>query len=417
MPHDSCENRGMDELRWPTYKTRSITLDRPLDSTTRGSAYVVDSEGREYLDCVGGIGCAPLGHGDPRWVEAISNQLAKIAAAANSYRTAPQRAYARALLDRVPMADARVFLCSTGTESTEAAIKLAVKSTGRDVIIAFERAFHGRSLGALSLTANPGYRRPYVRCLAEPEGAGAFADMKVARAPFGDLDAVRALCERYKGRVAAIFLEPIQGEAGIFPASKEFLLGLRELCDSQGALLGIDEIQSGCGRTGHFTAWETIVGDAAEPDILWMAKALGGGFPVAACVARTEVAQAMQPGTHGTTFGGNPVACAAGLATLRIIEEDGLMAKAGAQRAILEELAAAQPLSAPFEIRGVGAMLGVGIGAPDEKLAAPLGARMPELGVLVTVCGGHTVRSLLPFFAGREELAKFWATIIQALEA
>lgn len=406
----------MDELRWPTYKTRSITLDRPLDSKTRGSAYVVDTEGREYLDCVGGIGCAPLGHGDPRWVEAISGQLSKISAAANSYQTAPQRAFAGALLERMPISDARVFLCSTGTESTEAAIKLAVKSTGRDVIIAFERAFHGRSLGALSLTATPAYRQPYVHCLGE-EGEAGFAEMKVVRAPFGDLDAVRELCEKYQGKIAAIFLEPIQGEAGIFPATKEFLLGLRGLCDTHGALLGIDEIQSGCGRTGHFTAWETIVGDAAEPDIIWMAKALGGGFPVAACIARTGIAQAMQPGTHGTTFGGNPVACAAGLATLNIIEEDGLMQKAAAQRAILDELADAQPLSVPFEIRGIGAMLGVGIGAPADKLAAPLGTKMPELGVLVTVCGGHTVRSLLPFFAGRDELAKFWTTIKQALEA
>jgi acetylornithine/N-succinyldiaminopimelate aminotransferase len=407
----------MDALRWPTYKTRSIVLDRPLESTTRGSAYVVDTEGRTYLDCVGGIGCAPLGHGDPRWVEAISTQLSKVAAAANSYQTAPQRAFAAALLERMPIADARVFLCSTGTESTEAAIKLAVKATGRDIILSFERAFHGRSLGALALTANPAYRQPYVRCLEEDGAADAFAQMKVARVPFGDLEAARELCERYRGRIAAVFLEPIQGEAGIFPATKEFLLGLRALCDSHGALLGIDEIQSGCGRTGHFTAWETIVGDAAEPDIIWMAKALGGGFPVAACIARTQIAQAMQPGTHGTTFGGNPVACAAGLATLTIIEQDGLMSKAAAQRGILEEIAATDPLPVPFEIRGVGAMLGVGLGAPEDKIAAPLGSRMPELGVLVTVCGGHTVRSLLPFFAGREELTKFWSTLKQALEA
>ena len=254
-------------------------------------------------------------------------------------------------------------------------------------------------------------------CLEEDGAADAFAQMKVARVPFGDLEAARELCERYRGRIAAVFLEPIQGEAGIFPATKEFLLGLRALCDSHGALLGIDEIQSGCGRTGHFTAWETIVGDAAEPDIIWMAKALGGGFPVAACIARTQIAQAMQPGTHGTTFGGNPVACAAGLATLTIIEQDGLMSKAAAQRGILEEIAATDPLPVPFEIRGVGAMLGVGLGAPEDKIAAPLGSRMPELGVLVTVCGGHTVRSLLPFFAGREELTKFWSTLKQALEA
>lgn len=404
----------MDDLRWPTYKTRSITLDHPVPAPGRGSAYVVDTDGRTYLDCVGGIGCAPLGHADPRWVEAISRQLGRVSAAANSYRTAPQQAFAAALLERMPIENARVFFCSTGTESTEASIKLALKATGRDVIIAFDRAFHGRSLGALSLTANPAYRDPFVRTL-DDEGEG-FAALKVVRAPYGDLDAVRGLLESYRDRVAAIFLEPIQGEGGIFPATRAFLLGLRELCDQHGALLGIDEIQSGCGRTGHYTAWETLVGRDVEPDIIWMAKALGGGYPVAAAIAREDVAAAMQPGTHGTTFGGNPVACAAGLATLEIIEADGLYEKAAAQLPTLQALADARPLPVPFEIRGVGAMIGVGIGDPAAKLAAPLGARMPELGVLVTVCGGHTVRSLLPFFAGEEELGVFWSTLHRALD-
>ena len=406
----------MDDLRWPTYKTRAITLDVPGPATHGGgSAYVIDTDGTQYLDCVGGIGCAPLGHGDPRWADAIATQLRKVSAAANSYRTGPQQAFTRALLDRMPIRDARAFLCSTGTESTEAGIKLALKATGRDVIIAFERAFHGRSLGALGLTANPAYRAPFVQC--EGDTHDGFARLKVARAPYGDLAAVEALMQQYQGRVAAIFLEPIQGEAGIFPATREFLLGLRALCDTHGTLLGIDEIQSGCGRTGHFTAWETLVGTDVEPDMLWMAKALGGGYPLAACVARTDIAAAMQPGTHGTTYGGNPVACAAGLATMEIIDADGLMASAAAQRATLERIAAARPLPVPFEIRGVGAMLGVGVGAPEDKRAAPLGTAMPERGVLVTVCGGHTVRSLLPFFAGETELQIFWDTLHDALSA
>lgn len=405
----------MEDLRWPTYKTRDTVLEAAVPAEGRGSVRVRDADGREYLDCVGGIGCAPLGHAHPGWVDAIARQLGTLASASNSYRTGPQQQLAQRLIDLFPISDARSFLCTTGTESTEAGIKLAVKATGRDVIIAFERAFHGRSLGALSLTANPNYRQPFINCLGEGH-EDRFADMKVVRAPFGDANAVDALMRKHEGRVAAVFIEPIQGEAGVFPATKEFLLQLRQLCDEHGALLGIDEIQSGCGRTGHFTAWESIVGDAAEPDLLWIAKAFGGGFPVAACIARRSLAEAMQPGSHGTTYGGNPVACAAALATLRIIEEEGLLEKAAAQLPTLRAIAEADPIPEVTEIRGLGAMIGVQIGAPEDQRAAPLGQAMPDEGVLVTVCGGHTVRSLLPYHAGEAELREFWAALRKSLE-
>lgn len=406
----------MEDLRWPTYKTRDTVLETALTGEGRGAVRVRDADGREYLDCVGGIGCAPLGHAHPGWIDAITAQLGKIASASNSYRTGPQQQLAQRLIDLFPISDARSFLCTTGTESTEAGIKVALKSTGRDVIIAFERAFHGRSLGALSLTANPAYRQPYVDCLGEGND-GTFARMNVVRAPFGDADAVAALLERYAGRVAGIFVEPIQGEAGVYPASREFLLALREMCDQSGALLGIDEIQSGCGRTGHFSAWESIVGDAAEPDLLWIAKAMGGGFPVAACVAKRSVAEAMQPGTHGTTYGGNPVACAAALATFRIIEEEGLLVRAAAQLPTLRAIANENPIPEVTDIRGLGAMIGVQIGAPEDQRAVPLGSAMPDHGVLVTVCGGHTVRSLLPYHAGEAELREFWDALRAALVA
>ena len=289
---------------------------------------------------------------------------------ANSFHTIPQQALAAALIERFGPPNAKVFFANTGTEATEAAIKLALRATGKRVIVAFERAFHGRSIGGLSLTANPAYRDPYIRCLGE-EGPERFAEISVIRAPFNDLAALEKIFAEQGSEIAAVFLEPIQGEAGIFPASREFLLGVHALCQQHGALVGADEIQTGTGRTGKWSAWQAIVGDEGpRPDILWLAKALGGGFPVAACIASNALAEHMTRGSHGTTFGGNPVACAAALATIDIIEKEGLLEKAGAQLSLLQEIAKKDPLDAVTEIRGMGAMLGIQIGQREDKAAA-----------------------------------------------
>lgn len=384
-----------------------------------GSVHVRAADGTEYLDAIGGIGCAPLGHAHPLWVAAIHRQLGRLAASANSFHTAPQQQLAARLIDLFPIPDARVFFGTTGTEATEAAIKLAVRATGRNRIIAFERAFHGRTLGALSLTANPAYRAPYISCPGEQVDAPAFVHSRVTRLPFGDLDAVARAFAEHGSEVAAVIVEPIQGEGGVYPATREFLLGLRKLCTDNGALLGADEIQTGVGRTGNWAAWTTIVGDdpADQPDILWLAKALGGGFPVAACLARASCAEAMTRGTHGTTFGGNPLACSAGLATLRIIEEEGLLARAAAQLPTLQKIAEQRPIARVTEIRGAGAMLGIQIDQPKDKSAGAIGTRlMHEHHILVTVCGGHTVRLLFPYGAGEAELRQVWDALATCLE-
>ncbi|MBA3548028.1 MAG: aspartate aminotransferase family protein [Nannocystis sp.] len=415
----------MHDLRWPTYALRDVTLDR-AEQHEHGALRVLDSEGRSYLDAVNGVGCAPLGHGHPRWVAALTAQMQRLVAAANSFTTAPQQVLAQQLAERFPVTDARSFFGSSGTEATEAAIKLALRATGRNIIVAFERAFHGRTLGALSLTANTAYRHPYVRCLGESTPEHPFATAQVLRLPWGDLEAVRAAFASQGPDIAAVFVEPVQGEAGVYPAAREFLVGLHDLCREHGALLGADEIQSGSGRTGAWSAWTRIVGDdpAHRPDLMWLAKALGGGLPIGVCLARADLAQAMGKGTHGTTFGGNPLACAAALATFAIIESEGLLAAAAAQLPTLQALAAAQPSPRVHEVRGLGAMIGIqlrpaagAVGSPGEQIGAVVGDRlMRDHGILVTVCGGHTIRLLLPFRAGEAELREVWQAVSRAAE-
>lgn len=406
----------MADLRWPTYPSRGVTLDAVVVRDGRGSCEVRDSEGKVYLDAIGGIGCIPIGHAHPAWVSAISEQLGTLAACANSFHTRPQLALSKLLCESFPITDARVFFSNTGTEATESAIKLALRATGRDTIVCFDGAFHGRTLAALSLTANPNYREPYLGC-DEDEAAARFARFKVIRLPYNDLAALESTFAEQGSSIAGVFMEPIQGEGGIFPATREFLHGARELCTKHGALLGMDEIQSGVGRTGDWSAWTTLAGSEIEPDIMWLAKALGGGFPIGACLTRAELAEKMTRGSHGTTFGGNAVACAAGLATMRIIEAEGLRKSAAAQIDIVRALAEKHPISAVTEIRGVGAMIGIQIGERGEGRAGPVGKEMMARGVLVTVPGAHTIRLLLPYFAGEAELGQIWETLAQSVEA
>lgn len=408
----------MQDRRWPTYSPRDLVLDAavPPDDGGKGSIYIKDAEGNVFLDAMCGIGCLPLGHGHPDLADAVREQMLRLTAAAGTLWTRPQQELVGQIVDRTTIPDARVFLGNTGTEVNEAAIKLVLRATGRDVIIGFERAFHGRTLGSISLTANAKYRKPYVSCLEEPEGS--FARINVVRATFGDLDSVEALLRKYEGRVAAVFLEPIQGEAGIYPATVEFLTGLRELCTRHGALLGTDEIQCGVGRTGKFSAWERIVGrdPALTPDVEWYAKALGGGYPIGVCVARADLAAHMVVGSHGSTFGGNPVACVAGLTTLRIMDEEGLMESAGAQLETLQGIAAADPHPRVEQIRGLGSMIGIEINGEGDSPAAPLGPLFNDERILATVCSGKTVRWLLPYRAGKAVLTDAWGRLRRALD-
>lgn len=406
------------DLRWPTYPGRGLMLDAAVfdDADQPGALRVRDVDGKVYLDGVTGVGCGVLGHGHRAWADAIHRQLEKLTSVANTFYTMPQQQLATRLADLFPLSGGtRAFFANSGTEATEAAIKLALRATKRDVIVAFDRAFHGRTLGSIALTGNTAYRTPYVSCIGEPDDR--FARMNVLRLPFEDAAALEQAFVEYGKRIAAVFVEPVQGEGGVWPASKSFLLKIRELCDRHGALVGADEVQSGCGRTGRWSAWETIVGDEAKPDIVWLAKALGGGFPIGACLTTAALAEHMGSGTHGSTFGGNPVACVAALATLRLIEDEGLLAKAGAQTPTLRAIAAADPIAEVLEIRGLGSMIGVQVGAVEAQRAKPLGSAMIAEGVLTTTPGNHTVRLLLAYAAGERELLEFWAALRRAIAA
>ncbi|WP_372595247.1 acetylornithine transaminase [Actinotalea sp.] len=334
------------------------TFGTPRRVLVRGDGvYVWDADGRRYLDLLGGIAVNTLGHGHPTLTAAISAQLGTLGHVSNFFATPTQIALAERLLHLAEAPEgSRVFFANSGTEANEAAFKL-LRRTGRPRILAMEGAFHGRSMGALALTHKPAYRAPF-----EPLPGG------VEFLPFGDLAALEAAMG---DDVAGIVLEVLQGEAGVRPLPPGYLAAARRLADSHGALLVIDEVQTGIGRTGAWFAWQhPDLGAGVRPDVVTMAKGLGGGFPIGALLASGAAATLLGPGQHGTTFGGNPVAAAAALATLGVLDRDQVLphvARLG--RRLVEELSACPLVT---EVRGSGLLLAV-------ELVAPVAARVADL--------------------------------------
>ena len=316
----------------------------------------------------------------------MAGQAATLAHVSNFFATGPQVVLAERLLDLAHApAGSRVFLCNTGTEANEAALKMARK-TGRRVVVALEGGFHGRTVGALAVTHKPAIREPF-----GPFGA------EVRFVVPGD---VGALERAMTGEVAALILEPIQGEAGVRPLSDEFLAAARRLCDEHGALLIMDEVQTGIGRTG---AWFAHQGRGVTPDILTLAKGLGGGFPIGAVVAFGEkVATLLVAGDHGSTFGGNPLACAAALSTLDIIDAEGLLENAKSVGEHIREAALAIPGVA--DVRGEGLMLGIALEAP---VAAAAVAAAREAGFIINAPGPDTIRLVPPLVLTASEADTF----------
>ncbi len=325
------------------------TFGPPKLVLTRGQgAHVWDENGTEYVDLLGGIAVNALGHGHPAMLAAVTQQLGTLGHISNFFASEPQIQLAERLLSLLapgvaPGEAGRVFFTNSGAEANEAAFKMT-RRTGRTHVVVAEGGFHGRTMGALALTSKEAYRAPFEPLPGE-----------VTFVPFGDTAALAAAVD---DRTAAVLLEPIQGEAGVIVAPDGYLQAAREITDAAGALLWLDEVQSGVGRTGDWFAFQR---HGVRPDIVTLAKGLGGGFPIGAAVGLGRAATLLEPGNHGTTFGGNPVACAAGLAVLDTIEGEGLLAHVRDAGERLRAGLAKDPRVT--EVRGEGLLIGLDLAA------------------------------------------------------
>jgi acetylornithine/succinyldiaminopimelate/putrescine aminotransferase len=341
----------------------------------RGSR-VVDVAGREYVDLTAGWGVCAIGHCHPRLTAAIAEQAGRLMQTTNLFYTLPQLDLCDRLRAIAPAELTRAFFTSSGTEAMEGVIKLAHRATDRTEFVSTTKSFHGRTIGALSIIGQDKHRSPYQRILPE----GTFV-------PFGDLDAAaRAIGPNTAGFV----IEPVQGEGGVNVAPPGYLAGLRELTRKAGALLVFDEIQTGLGRTGK---WLALEHDGVVPDVIALGKHLGGGFPVAAFLCTEDVAKTVALGDHGGTYAGNPLACAAANATIAVIEEEGLVARAAALGPrVMERLArfAAEHPKRAANVRGRGLLIGMDL--LDAEAAATLSRRAIDADVLVNVTAGTVLR-------------------------
>jgi acetylornithine and succinylornithine aminotransferases len=377
------------------------SLGTPLRVFVRGEgSYVWDADGNRYLDLLAGIAVNALGHAHPQVLGAISAQLSTLGQVSNYFATPTQIGLAERLAAIVtandPHRPARVFLCNSGTEANEAGFKLA-RLTGRPRIIAMEGAFHGRTMGALAITANPAYRQPF-----EPLPGG------VTFVPYGDVDALAAELD---DTVAAVVIEPIQGENGVVDPGPAFLAQARRLTEATGTLLWLDEIQTGIGRCGE---WLASAESGICADIVTLAKGLGNGFPIGACVATGAASELFGPGAHGSTFGGNPVAAAAGLAVLSIIERDGLLkhVRTVGDRLADGILALRHPLIAG--VRGRGLLRGIVL---TEPVAAAVAAAALDGGFVINAPRPGVLRIAPPLNITADQLDSFVAALPGFLDA
>ncbi|MEW2359693.1 acetylornithine transaminase [Spirillospora sp. NPDC029432] len=373
----------------------------PLALARGEGSRVWDVDGNAYLDLIAGIAVSSLGHGHPALVEAVTAQVAGIAHTSNLFLHEPEVRLAEKLRELLD-ADARVFLANSGTEANEAALKLAIKygkSSGRSYFVATENGFHGRSMGALALTGKDSIREPF----------GPFA-LDVRFVPYGDADALKAAVT---GDCAAVFLEPTQGEAGVVPPPDGYFAAAREICDATGALLVADEIQSAVGRTGTWFAFRHELADAT-PDILTLAKGLGGGLPIGACVAFGEHGAIFAKGDHGSTFGGNPVSAAAALAVIGTIERDGLLDRV---TDVGERLAAGITATRHQLLKGV---RGRGLWRAlvlDGPRAAAVEAAARDAGFLVNAVQPDAIRLAPPLILTPEQAGSFTGALPAILDA
>ncbi|WP_406633952.1 acetylornithine transaminase [Amycolatopsis sp. WGS_07] len=373
------------------YGTPGLTL-------VRGEgARVWDADGAEYVDLVGGIAVNALGHAHPEVVRAVTEQISKLGHTSNLYVNPVAVELAETLLDVAGLSgQGKVLFVNSGAEANEAALKIT-RLTGRSKVVAAEGAFHGRTMGALSLTGQPSKREAF-----EPLVPG------VTHVPYGDVEALRAAVD---GETAAVFLEPVLGEAGVIPAPDGYLQAAREITKAAGALLVLDEVQTGIGRLGTWFGFQQA---GVVPDVITLAKGLGGGLPLGAVIGVGAAGDLLKPGQHGTTFGGNPVCCAAGLAVLRTIVRDDLLDHVSA---LGKDIAAGvEALGHPLVsgVRGSGLLLGIGL---REPVSAAVAKAAQDAGYLVNPVAPDTVRLAPPLVLDGQQAHGFLAALPGALDS
>ncbi|MGV9667727.1 acetylornithine transaminase [Nocardia niigatensis] len=369
----------------------------PKVALVRGAGAVVyDADGKRYIDFLGGIAVNSLGHAHPAILNAVTQQLGTLGHVSNLYASEPVIELAERLLAHFGDGHGRAFFCNSGTEANEAAFKMA-RLTGRKKIIACEEAFHGRTMGALALTGQPSKREPF-----EPMPPG------VIHVPYGDALALAAAVDE---DTAAVFLEPIMGESGVVVPPADYLAKARAITKEQGALLILDEVQTGIGRTGAFYAHQAA---GIVPDVITLAKGLGGGLPIGAVLAQGPAAELLQPGMHGTTFGGNPVCAAAALAVLRTIDEEGLLSHVETVGKILVD--GIEHLGHPLidHVRGAGLLIGIQLTA-DASAEVELAAR--EAGYLLNPAKPNVIRLAPPLVLTETQAENFLSDLPGILDA
>ncbi|MGV0786457.1 acetylornithine transaminase [Mycolicibacterium sp. XJ2] len=383
--------------RWQTVMMNNYGTP-PLALSSGDGAVVTDVDGKTYVDLLGGIAVNILGHRHPAVIEAVTAQLNTLGHTSNLYATEPGVALAEALVGLLgagPAAPAKVFFCNSGTEANEVAFKIT-RLTGRTKLVAAQGAFHGRTMGSLALTGQPSKQAPFAPLPGD-----------VTHVPFGDFDALRAAVD---DETAAVFLEPIMGEGGVVVPPAGYLVAAREITAQHNALLVLDEVQTGMGRTGAFFAHQH---DGITPDVVTLAKGLGGGLPIGACIATGATAELLTPGLHGSTFGGNPVCTAAALAVLRVLADDDLVSRADVLGKTLSAGIEATGHPLIDHVRGRGLLLGVVLTAETAK-AVEAAAR--DAGFLVNAAAPDVVRLAPPLVISEAQVDDFLAALPAVLD-
>ena len=361
---------------------------KPSIALVKGKGIVVtDADGKTYLDFLAGIATSILGHAHPAIVKAVRRQISTLSHVSNFYAHPNAIELAEKLAAMTGDKNARVFFCQSGAEANEAALKLS-RRTGKVRVVAAQGAFHGRTMGALSLTGQPSKREPFLPLIKG-----------VKHVPYGDIDAMRKAISK---KTAMVIIEPIMGEAGVVVPPPDYLQELRRLCDKNGSLLVIDAVQTGMGRTGDWFGYEY---SGITPDVITLAKGLGGGLPLGAMIALGKAADLFQAGDHGSTFGGNPVTTAAGLAAIKFIETQDILQKVEEQGLyLMQELALIPGVK---EVRGAGLLIGIEL---ESLKASEVSDAMREAGVLVNAANGTTIRIAPALIVTDAQINKFIAT-------